>query len=271
MNEHQEHLGRALSETLTMDHVGVARIVTSQRPASDARPPRATRRPRPAMAASSLLLVAIGIHVIAASLIYFRLVHELYALLEDTPRLLVLERGLVRLLAVSVYMPPFAPTVLLSATTFWVGAARREPNVAHTLSYGALAIASDSLLRLLGTWLAQPVATVGEVLDLPVRYSPGPRMVAALLGHEVTGSTVLYWSVVCSFAAAIVVWCVARSLLGAEWWRLDPVERRRRVARGNSIVTAQCAFVSVAAFFAIAFVGLLALPPATQLFLQTFG
>ena len=68
-----------------------------------------------------LVAFAIATHIVAASLLYSRLVRDLFSLIEDTPRLAVLERGLVRILAVSVYLPPFAPTVLLVIAVLWVG------------------------------------------------------------------------------------------------------------------------------------------------------
>ena len=233
---------------------------------------RAARRPvTRATSARTLVSAAVAIHLIASSALYMRLVRELYALLEDTPRLVVLERGLVRLLAASVFLPPAAPSVLLVGTALWVGAARREPRVARMLAYGALALSGDSVLRFVGVWLAPPVANIGPLLDLPARFSPGPRMFAELAGLDVTGSGLLYWSVVCSLAATIVVICVARALLLAERASLEPAELRRRDARGDPIAALQCATVSVLAFAGIAFAGQVALPPATQLFLQTFG
>lgn len=218
-----------------------------------------------------LFAFAIATHIVAASLLYSRLVRDLFSLIEDTPRLAVLQRGLVRILAVSVYLPPFAPTVLLIIAVLWVGSARRDPPVARMLAYGTLALALDSLMRVIGVWLAEPPSSVGELLDLPARFSPGVRMFAELAGVPVVGSGAVYWSVVCSLAALVTVLCVSRALLFAEDARADPVERRRRRARGQDIASAQHAAVSVVAFAVIAFVGQLALPLATQLFLRTFG
>jgi hypothetical protein len=126
------------------------------------------------------------------------------------------------------------------------------------------------VLRAIGTLLAPPPATVGELLDLPARFSPGPRLVADLLGLHVRGGT-MYWLVVCSAAAGAVVCCVARALLAAEEAALEPVERRRRRRLGDPIAVVQAATIATGAFFALAFLGQLALPPVTQLFLRLLG
>jgi hypothetical protein len=219
----------------------------------------------------SLVAIALAAHIVAASLLYSRLVRDLFSLIEDTPRLAALERGLVRILAASLYLPPFAPSVLLIVAALWVGSARRDQRVARMLSYGVIALAFDSLMRVIGVWLAEPPATVGELLDLPARFSPGPRMFAELAGIPVVGSGAIYWSVVCSLAAFVTVLCVSRALLFAEDTASDPIERRRRRARGQSIASVQHAVMSVVAFGVIALLGQLALPLATQLFLRTFG
>ncbi|MBC7975843.1 MAG: hypothetical protein H7138_12775 [Myxococcales bacterium] len=235
------------------------------------RSPRSARPDRKRESGGALIAVAVAMHVIAASLLYSHLVRALYSLIEDAPRLAALERGLVRILAASVYLPPFAPSILLIAAVLWLGSARRDPRVTRWLSYGALAVAFDSLLRLIGVWLAAPPATVGELLDLPARFSPGPRMFAELAGVPVVGSAAIYWSVVCSLAALVTVFCVSRALLFAEDAAADPVERRRRQTRGQTIAAVQSGIVTVFAFAVIAFLGQLALPVATQLFLRTFG
>jgi hypothetical protein len=126
-------------------------------------------------------------------------------------------------------------------------------------------------LRALGVFLAGPPSSVGKLLDLPARFSPGPRMFAELAGVQLVGSATIYWSVVCSLAALVTVLCVARALLVAEDVTVDPLERRRRRTRGQSIPAVQHVIMSGAAFAAIAFLGELALPVATQLFLRTFG
>ena len=218
-----------------------------------------------------LLAIAVGAHALAAALIYSILVAELYALIEHTPRLAALERGLVRLLAVIEFLPPFAPTVLLAATAVWIGNARKNSRVARALVYGSFALTADTVFRLIGVSLSVPPGNVGEVLDLPARYSPGLRMIADLLGIEIASSGVLYWLVVCSIPAIVVVACVSRALVFAEEAELDPVDLRRRRARGTAIVDVQSVVLSAIAFAVIALVGQLALPFATQFFLEIFG
>lgn len=243
-------------------------------PVADPSPRRmTTRRPvrKPAANNGMLLAIAVGVHALAAAIIYSILVTELYVQIEHTPRLAALERGLVRLLAVIEFLPPFAPTVLLATTAVWLGKTSRNARVARALVYGALALAADTVLRLVGVSLSVGPESVGELLDLPARYSPGPRMIADLLGVDVASSGASYWLVVCSIAAAIVVACVSRALVFAEEAALDPVDLRRRRARGTAIVHMQSVALSTIAFVVIAFVGQLALPFATQFFLEIFG
>ena len=217
------------------------------------------------------VLLAVSVHLVTASALYAYLVRALYLVLADTPRLVVLERGLVRILAASIFLPPVTPTLLLLGATAWAGRERHEPVVGRLLSVGALALAGDSACRLLGVLLSARASAVGELIDLPARSSPGPRMLASALGHDVSGNALVYWSVVCSFAAIAVVVLVARAVVATERARLDPVERRRRAIRGDTIAFVQALAVSAIAFVAIAFAGEVALPPVTQLFLRVFG
>lgn len=226
---------------------------------------------RGGVAPATRTLLAVSVHLVAASALYAYLVRALYAMLAETPRLVVLERGLVRILAVSVFLPPVAPTLLLIGVTGWAGRERHEPEVARLLSTGALLLAMDSACRLVGVLLAAPASAVGELIDLPARFSPGPRMVASALGHDVSGNALVYWSVVCSFAAIAVVMLTARAIVHGERARLDPVERRRRAVRGDGIAHIQALVLTSLAFVAIAFAGEVALPPITQLFLRVFG
>jgi hypothetical protein len=223
------------------------------------------------VAPGTLLAFAVSVHLIASAALYAYLVRALYAMLTDTPRLIVLERGLVRILGASIFLPPVAPSVLLIATALWVGGERRVPIVGRLLSMAALVLAADSALRLIGVLLAAPASTVGELIDLPARYSPGPRMVAAVFGVDVTGNALVYWSVVCSAAALTSVVLAGRALVECDLARLDPVERRRRVARGDPLALAQALACTSVAFVAIAGVGEIALPLVTQLFLRIFG
>ena len=271
MSYRQEHRNTPIIEEAARNDalaaVNDSIVDTGRRPSRTTRPAAG----RGNTGVGALVAVAAATHIIAASVLYSHLVRVLYSLIEDTPRLAPLERGLVRILAASIYLPPFTPGVLLVAATLWVGSARRDPRVARPLSYGALALAFDSLMRALGVFLAGPPSSVGELLDLPARFSPGPRMFAELAGVQLVGSATIYWSVVCSLAALVTVLCVARALLVAEDVTVDPLERRRRRTRGQSIPAVQHVIMSGAAFAAIAFLGELALPVATQLFLRTFG
>ncbi|HEX2780712.1 MAG TPA: hypothetical protein VHM30_14520 [Gemmatimonadaceae bacterium] len=195
---------------------------------------------------------------------------DLYGLFDASPRLTFLEHGLTRLTAAVAYLPPVAPTLLLLGAALWVGPVRRAPTVARWLSLGAVPLAADAVLRALGTLLAPPPANAGELLDLPMRFSPGPRLLADLAGVQL-GPSLQYWTVVCSAAAIIVVYCVARVLLGAEEAALEPAELRRRRQRRDPVAALQAGVVATGCFAAIAFAGQLALPWVTQIFLQLFG
>lgn len=261
-------------ETADAGRKGQIYALTSARTSPIALPRTHRRRvaiSRRGMSPTVRVVLAVCVHVIAASALYAYLVRALYVALADTPRLVVLERGLVRILAASIFLPPVAPTLLLLAAAVWVGRERREPAVGRLLSAGALALAADSACRLLGVLLAAPASSVGELIDMPARFSPGPRMLASAVGHEVSGHALVYWSVVCSFAAIAVVVLTARAVVESERARLDPVERRRRAVRGDTIAYAQALVVTAIAFASIAFAGEIALPPVTQLFLRLFG
>lgn len=221
----------------------------------------------PALQTISASLV---IHLVAATLIYRDLVRDLYALLDANPRLIILEQGLTRLAAAVAYLPPVAPTVLVLGTALWVGPMRRDHAVARWLSLAAAPLAADAALRALGALLAPRPANVGELLDLPMRFSPGPRLVADLAGVPLA-PVVQYWAVVCSAAAIAVVYCVARALLAAEDAALEPVERRRRRRQRDPIAALQVGVVATGSFAMIAFAGQLALPWVTQVFLQLLG
>lgn len=217
----------------------------------------------------TIVTVCIALHLVAATLVYRDLARDLYMLFDAAPRLLVLERGLVRLTAVSVYLPPIVPTALIAGIALWLGSARRAAGVSRWLALGAVPLAIDSLLRAIGVLIAPPPASIGELLDLPTRFSLGPRVALDLAGvHPSPGAA--YWVVVCTAAAAVSAWFVGRALLAAD--AADHAPARRRRSRGATTIDAVRAGVVVAGtWIAIAFAGQVALPWATQLFLRTFG
>lgn len=211
-----------------------------------------------------------ALHLVAGAVAYRHLVRDLYLLFDGNPRLLVLEHGLARLTGVVAFLPPVAPTVLVVAAALGVGAARRERDVARWLSLALVPLALDSALRTLGLVIAPPASNPGELLDLPMRFSPGPRLIVELVGARPTAG-VAYWMVVCSVAALTSVYCVARALHAAEESALEPVERRRRRRAGDGIAMLQSAVVACGAFVGIALLGQIVLPWAAQLFLRLFG
>jgi len=216
-----------------------------------------------------VVAASVAVHLVASALIYRDLVRDLYTLFDATPRLLVLEQGLTRLTAVAVFLPPVTPTVLLVLVALWVGGARRAEGVARWLALAAVPLAIDSLLRAIGVLLSPPPSNIGELLDLPSRFSLGPRLFLDLAGAH-PGPTAGYWAVVCTVAAACSAWCVGRALLVAEWEEREARGRRRR--RGHDAIEAfQIAAAVVGTWAAIAFAGQVALPFTTQLFLKLFG
>lgn len=223
-------------------------------------------RPFPA---SLVVAACIAVHLLAAALLYRDLAHELYTLFDATPHLLVLEQGLRRLTVATVFLPPVIPTALIVCAALWLGRRRSLPEVGRWLAFAVVPLAIDGIFRMIGVVLAPPPANMGELLDLPMRFSFGPRLLLDLAGmHPSAG--MLYWAVVATVPAAISAWCVARALLAAEDAAREAAGRRRR--RSTSSVDALQVGLAVAGtWIALAFAGQVALPWAVQLFLEAFG
>lgn len=235
---------------------------------SHAPPAYRQARVAPRFPVGLVIAACIATHLVAASLAYRDLARDLYALFDAAPRLLVLEHGLARLTATTVFLPPIVPTALVVLVTLWLGKARRHAEVARWLALSLVPLAIDSLLRTVGLLIAPPPATIGELLDLPTRFSLGPRLILELVGIQ-PPRAMLYWIVVTTVAAVVSAWCVARALLAAEAAASETFGRRRR--RAAAIDAAQVGVAVVGTWSALAFAGQVALPWATQLFLKTFG
>lgn len=232
---------------------------------------RAGVRARSSPSSGALLIVAscAAVHLLAAALMYRSVVADLYAIFDATPRLLVLEHGLARLTAVTVFLPPVIPTTLVVAAALWLGSQRRHAEVARWLALSLVPLAIDGGFRTIGVILAPAPANVGELLDLPVRFSFAPRLLLDLAGaHPSPG--VAYWAVVATVPAAVSAWCVARSLLAAEEAEREAVGHRRRRKR-ETLDAVQVGVAVVGSWIALAFAGQVALPWAAQLFLKIFG
>ena len=229
---------------------------------------RRTRAGRP-FPVAPVVAACVAVHLLAAAVIYHDLARDLYALFDATPRLLVLERGLTRLTAASVFLPPVIPTTLVTVVVLWLGAVRRSVDVARWLALALVPLAADGVLRAVGVLIAPPPGNMGELLDLPARFSPGPRLVLDLAGIR-PSPNLMYWAVVATVAAAVSAWCVARALLAAEDAEREAAGRRNR--RGHSAIdTLQVGVAVAGCWIALAFAGQVALPWATQLFLKVFG
>ena len=234
-------------------------------------PQRAGDRARSSPSSSAFLVIAAcaAVHLLAAALMYRTVVADLYALFDATPRLLVLEHGLARLTAVTVFLPPVIPTTLVVAATLWLGRQRRHAEVARWLALSLVPLAMDGVLRTIGVMLAPAPANVGELLDLPVRFSFAPRLLLDLVGARPTPG-LAYWAVVATVPAAISAWCVARALLAAEDVEREAVVHRRRRKRAT-LDAVQVGVAVAGTWIALAFAGQVALPWAAQLFLKIFG
>ena len=223
---------------------------------------------RGAISPGAIVTICVALHLLAATLVYRDLARDLYVLFDAAPRLLVLERGLVRLTAASVYLPPIIPSALIAGVALWLGNARRAEGVTRWLALAVVPLAIDSALRAIGVLIAPPPATIGELLDLPTRFSLGPRVALDLAGvHPSPG--VAYWVVVCTAAAAVSAWCVYRAVLAADVGH-ERV-RQRRPRRATTIDAVRAGVMVTGAWIALAFAGQVALPWMTQLFLRTFG
>ena len=235
----------------------------------DPRPVRAATRGGPPFPGLILVASCVAIHLLAATLVYRRLAGDLYAIFDATPRLLVLEQGLTRLTATTVFLPPVVPTALIVIAALWLGRRRRLPDVGRWLALSLVPLAIDGVLRAVGVLLAPAPVNVGELLDLPVRFSFGPRLLLDLVGAHPAPS-LAYWAVVATVPAAISAWCVARAIMAAEDAEREALLRRRR--RHHATLDAMQVAVSVSGtWVALALAGQVALPWAAQLFLQTFG
>lgn len=216
-----------------------------------------------------VLAACLAVHIVAASLVYRDLARDLYTLFDATPRLLVLEQGLRRLTAATVFLPPLIPSALLVFVALWLGRARRAPDVARWLALAAVPLALDTVMRAIGVAIAPTPSNLGELLDLPTRFSPGPRMLLDLLDVH-PGPSMSYWVIVCTVAALLSAGCVLNALLAADANERDANVRRRRRG-GETIVRLQLSVAVGGTWVAIAFAGQVALPFATQLFLRLFG
>jgi hypothetical protein len=216
-----------------------------------------------------VIAASAAVHVVAAALTYRTMVRELYTLFDATPRLLVLEHGLTRLTAASIFLPPVVPTALVMLVALWLGRAGRAAGATRWLALALVPLAIDSAIRAIGVSLAAAPTNIGELLDLPSRFSIGPRMLLDLAGIQ-PGAATGYWAVVCTIAAAISAWCVARAVLVAEAAAREGRGRRRRHGP-DAIESLQVGVAVTGVWIAIAFAGEIALPFATQLFLRVFG
>ena len=219
--------------------------------------------------AGAVVTACVAVHIVAAAFIYRDLAGDLYALFDATPRLLVLEQGLRRLTATSVFLPPLVPSALLVFVALWLGRACRAPDVARWLALATIPLALDTVMRAIGVAVAPAPSNLGELLDLPVRFSPGPRMLLDLLDVR-PGPSMSYWVIVCTAAALLSGWCVRNALLAADAAERDASVRRRR-RRGDVINRLQLSVAVAGTWIALAFAGQVVLPFATQLFLRLFG
>ena len=218
---------------------------------------------------ATIVLAAICVHLLAAAVIYRDVVTDMYALFAATPRLTVMARGLTRLLATSAFLPPILPALLLLGAALWLRGGASRPEPARWLAFGCAVLALDQLLRAVGVVAAPAPPNLGDALDLQNRLAPGARMVAELIGAR-PDPVVGYWLSTLTVGAAGVVFAVARALHAGEVAALQPAARRRR-RRADGVAAFQAACAANGAYLLLGAVGRVALPVATQLFLELFG
>lgn len=221
------------------------------------------------IAATTIVVTAICVHLVAAAVMYRDLVADLYALLAATPQLSVMARGLTRLLATSAFLPPILPTLLLVAATLRLRRVTARPQVAQPLALGCAALAVDGVLRAAAVLVAPPPSNLGDALDLQNRLAPGGRTIAQLAGIE-PGPVAGYWLAILTLGAVGAIVAVARAFYLAELAATAPAGRRRR--RGaDGVIAFQAACVAIGAYMLLGALGRLALPVVMQLFLKLFG
>lgn len=218
---------------------------------------------------ATIVVVAACVHLLAAAVMYRDVVTDLYALFAATPQLSVMARGLTRLLATSVFLPPILPALLLAGAALRLRGGAARADVARWLAIGCAALAVDQLLRAVGVVVAPAPVSPGDALDLQNRLAPGARIVAELLGAR-PGPVAGYWLASLTLGAVGVVFSVARALHADELASMEPAARRRR-RRAGGIAAFQAACVALGAYLLLGALGRVALPVATQLFLKLFG
>lgn len=219
--------------------------------------------------ATTIVVAATCVHLVAAAAMYRDLVTDLYALLAATPQLSVMARGLTRLLATSAFLPPILPTLLIVGATLRLQRVTARPEVAQSLALGCVALAADGALRAAAVLVAPPPSNVGDALDLQNRLAPGGRTIAQLAGIE-PGPVAGYWLAILTLGAVGATVAVARAFYHAELAAAAPAGRRRR--RGaDGVVAVQATCLAIGAYLLLGALGRVALPVMTQLFLKLFG
>lgn len=225
---------------------------------------------RPRLPAMTIVLVAASVHLVAAAATYRDVVTDLYALFAAAPQLSVMARGLTKLLAISVFLPPILPTLLLAACAIRLRGAPRGVGVGRWLALGCATLAADSALRALGVLAAPPPANLGDALDLQNRLAPGVRMIAELAGAQ-PGPAVGYWLAIFTLGAMGAIGCSARALHEAERASRQPSVGRRRRHGDGGIGALQSLLAALGGYLLLGALGKVALPVATQLVLKLFG
>ena len=229
---------------------------------------RETGHDRASSGALPVVGICLAVHLVAASAAYSVSVAALYELLQQSPRMLVLEHGLVRLLVATIFLPPLVPTLLVVAAFLRTWTLRHDRDVARWLALALVPLAADSVLRAIGVAIAPTPATIGELLELSIRMSLGPRTLVELLAGDAISASIQYWLAVLTPALAISAYCVVRALVHAEHAAFPIASRRRARSRADTITKLQCALAVAGAAIALTAAGRIVLPFATQLLLQ---
>ena len=142
-----------------------------------------TRALAPRVAPAWVIAATFGVHTAAASLMFLRLAPLLHARLAASANpghALALERGLQRLLAAQLVMPPVVPLLVAAGVVVAVRRARHLNAVRFWLAAGLVPLAIEQAGRLVDVWLADAPRTAGDVFTLAGRFSLGVRPLLVL-------------------------------------------------------------------------------------------
>lgn len=159
-----------------------------------------------------ILVSAAALYLAAATAALMVLRPALLQLVDvpSAPELVVMAKGLDRLLVVLLYVPPVA--AMLAAMAIWVvaGSRRTEREFLFWLFLGLVPFAVEHFGNSFVVFFRERPTSPGEVIALTQAFSPGPRLVAELAGWDLGPST-YFWTTAFSLAALAAIYCWGRA------------------------------------------------------------